>query len=160
MSSLANNLKNIKKSHLLIAGVVLLILLFVSLLWFNDRNSMQAESTLRIEVYFEGEYRIADGPWKTYVEGVHIPATKGDVTLRGHLYKRHEGEDLGIYNSEDMPVAFYTNHLNLTFIEIDETGEKYSLVSDSENPQFGDSECGKGAESLRIQINQQFSGIK
>ena len=143
MPTFKDKLKKIKKSHLLIAGVVLLVLLFISLLWFNDRTSVQAEQTLNIEVYFEGEYRIADGPWKTYVEGEHIPATKGDVTLRGHFYKRYEGEDLGIYNNEDMPIAFYTNHLNLTFIEIDETGEKYSLVSDSENPQFGDSECGK-----------------
>ena len=143
MLTFKDKFKKIKKSHLLIAGVVLLILLFISLLWFNDRTSVQAEQTLHIEVYFEGEYRIADGPWMTYVEGEHIPATKGDVTLRGHLYKRYEGEDLGIYNSEDMPVAFYTNHLNLTFIEIDETGEKYSLVSDSENPLFGASECGK-----------------
>ena len=38
MMKLKDNLKKIKKSHLLIAGVVLLILLFISLLWFNDRN--------------------------------------------------------------------------------------------------------------------------
>ena len=112
-------------------------------MWFSDSASVQAELPLSIEVYFEGEYRVADGPWMTYVEGEHIPATKGDVTLRGNLYKRYKGENLGIYNSEDMPVAFYTNHINLTFIEMDETGEKYSLVSDSENPLFGASECGK-----------------
>ena len=143
MLSLINRIENVKKSHLLIAGVVLLILLFISLLWFSDSASVQAELPLSIEVYFEGEYRVADGPWMTYVEGEHIPSTKGDVTLRGNLYKRYEGENLGIYNSEDMPVAFYTNHINLTFIEMDETGEKYSLVSDSENPLFGASECGK-----------------
>ena len=143
MLSFKDKLKKIKKSHLLIAGVVLLILLFISLLWFSDSASVQAELPLSIEVYFEGEYRVADGPWMTYVEGEHIPATKGDVTLRGNLYKRYKGENLGIYNSEDMPVAFYTNHINLTFIEMDETGEKYSLVSDSENPLFGASECGK-----------------
>ena len=143
MPTFKDKLKKIKKSHLLIAGVVLLVLLFVSLLWFNDSTSVQAEQTLHIEVYFEGEYRIADGPWMTYVEGEHIPATKGDVTLRGHLYKRYEGEDLGIYNSDDMPVAFYTDHINLTFFEVDEMGEKYSLVSDNENPLFGDSNCGK-----------------
>ena len=102
MLSLINRIENVKKSHLLIAGVVLLILLFTSLLWFNDRTSVQAEQTLNIEVYFEGEYRIADGPWMTYVEGAHIPATKGDVTLSGHFYKRYEGEDLGIYNNEDV----------------------------------------------------------
>ena len=88
MLSLKDKLKKIDKSYLLIAGVLLLVLAAVFLLWFNDSNSVQAESTLRIELYFEGEYRIAEGPWKTYVPGEHIPATKGDVTLRGHLYKR------------------------------------------------------------------------
>ena len=143
MPSFKDKIKKIKKSHLLVAGVLLLILLAVSLLWFNDSNSVQAGSTVNIELRFEGEYRIADGEWRPYVAGEHIPATKGDVTLRGNLYKSYEGEDLGIYNSEDMPVAFYTNHINLTFWEVDETGEKYYLVGDSENPQFGDSNCGK-----------------
>ena len=143
MMNLKDNLKKINKTHLLVAGVLLLILLAVSLLWFNDSNSVQAESTVNIDVYFKGEYRIADGEWKPYVAGEHIPATKGDITLRGNLYKSYEGEDLGIYNSEDMPVAFYTNHINLTFCEIDETGEKYYLVGESEAAQFGDSNCGK-----------------
>ena len=65
---------------------------------------------LRIEVYFEGEYRIADGVWNPYAEGEHISATKGDVTLRGNFYLRYEGEHLGIYrgnpdNPDDRPVA-------------------------------------------------------
>ena len=143
MMNLKDNLKKINKTHLLVAGVLLLILLAVSLLWFNDSNSVQAESTVNIDVYFKGEYRIADGEWKPYVAGEHIPATKGDVTLRGNLYKSYEGEDLGIYNSEDMPVAFYANHINLTFCEVGETGKIYYLVGESENPQFGDSNCGK-----------------
>ena len=54
MIDLNDNIKKINKAHLLIAGVLLLILLATSLLWFNDSNSVQAESTLRIEVYFEG----------------------------------------------------------------------------------------------------------
>ena len=143
MSASQKNFPNFNKTQLRVAGVLLLVLLAASLLWFNESTSVQAQSTLRIEVFFEGEYRIADGPWETYVEGKHISSTTGDVTLRGNLYKRYEGENLGIYNSDDMSVAFYTNHINLTFIEIDETGEKYSLVSDSENPLFGASECGK-----------------
>ena len=143
MMNLKDNLKKINKTYLLVAGALLLILLAISLLWFNNSNSVQAESTVNIDVYFKGEYRIADGEWKPYVAGEHIPATKGDVTLRGNLYKSYEGEDLGIYNSEDMPVAFYTNHINLTFCEIDETGEKYYLVGESEAAQFGDSNCGK-----------------
>ena len=143
MMNFKDTIKKINNTHLLIAGALLLIVLAISLLWFNDSNSVQAESTVNIDVYFKGEYRIADGEWKPYVAGEHIPATKGDVTLRGNLYKSYEGEDLGIYNSEDMPVAFYTNHINLTFCEIDETGEKYYLVGESEAAQFGDSNCGK-----------------
>ena len=143
MSRLVNKLKNIKKTHFIIAGILLLISLAVFLLFFDDSNAVQAAPTVNIELYFEGEYRIADGDWKPYVEGEHIPAPKGYVTLRGNFHKRYEGEDLGVYNSEDMPIAFYTNHINLTFCEIDETGENYYLVIDNENPLFGDSFCGK-----------------
>ena len=148
MLSLVNKLKNIKKSHFIIAGILLLILLVASLLWFNDSNSVQSESTLPIEVYFEGEYRIADGPWMTYVEGEHIPATKGDVTLRGNLHLRYEGEDLGVYqydpnDPDSLKVAFYTDHISLTLCEVDENGEETYSVIDSENPLYGDSQCGK-----------------
>ena len=143
MTKLTDKFKKIHRSHWLIAGILLLVLLAVALVWFNDTNSVQAFPTLHIDVYFRGEYRIADGPWQPYVEGEHIPATKGDVTLRGSLYKRYEGEDLGIYNRDDMPVAFYTNHINLTFCETDDAGNPISLMLDSENPLFGDSVCGK-----------------
>ena len=143
MLNIKDRFKKIKRTHLLIAGVILLVLVAIFLLWFNNSNSVQAESTVNIDLHFKGEYSIDGGPWKPYVAGEHISATKGDVTLRGNLYKSYEGEDLGVYNSEDMPVAFYTNHINLTFCEIDETGEKYYLVGDSEDPQFGDSNCGK-----------------
>ena len=143
MLNLKDKFKKINKSHLLIAGVLLLILCAVFLLWFNDSTSVQAGQTVRIDLYFKGEYRVADGPWQPYVAGEHIPATKGDVTLRGNFYKRYEGEELGKYNSDDMPVAFYTNHINLTFCEIDEAGEKNYLSIEGENPLYGDSNCGK-----------------
>ena len=153
MPDIKNKFKRIKKSHLYIVGAVMLILLAVILLWFsnsrfNKSNSMQAISALNIELYFEGEYRIADGPWKPYVAGEHIPATKGDVTLRGNLYKRYEGESLGIYrcnpeDPEDLKAAFYIDHVNLTFCEVDENGEKNYFVSDMEDPLFGDSGCGE-----------------
>ena len=128
MPSLKDKFQKINRTHLLIAGVLLLVLLAVLLLWFNDSNSLQAWSALRIELYFDGEYRVGDGPWKPYVEGEHIPATKGDVTLRGNLYKRYEGEDLGVYNSEDLPAAFYTNHIHLTFGEVDENGARFVSI--------------------------------
>ena len=152
---LKDKIKRINKLHLLIAGVLLLILLAAALVWFNHSNSMQSEPTVNIELYFQGEYRVADGEWKTYVPGEHIPATEGDVTLRGNLYKRYEGEELGIYNSEDMPVAFYSNHINLTFCEITETGEKTYFVVDNENPLFKDTHCGKSWAAYQFMSNPE-----
>ena len=97
MLNVKEKFKKINKSNLLIAGVLLLTLLAVFLLWFNYSNSVQSGMTLDIEVYFKGRYRIADGPWMPYVEGEHIPATKGEVvTLEGSFHKRYEGEDLGL----------------------------------------------------------------
>ena len=140
MSKIKDVLKKISKSHLQIAGVMLLILLAVFLLWFNNSNSMQAEAALIADVYFDGEYRIADGPWQKITEGEHISATKGDVTLRGNFHMlAPDGEYVGIYRDE-IPIAFYTNHINLTFYE--EGCEPCSV--DMENPMFGNSNCGEG----------------
>ena len=90
------------------------------------------------DVYFEGEYRIGEGEWHPIIEGEHIPSTKGDVTLRGNFHMRApDGEYIGIYRGE-IPIAFYTNHISLTFIE----GEGEPYIIDTENPLFGDSACG------------------
>ena len=90
------------------------------------------------QLYFDGEYRIADGPWQPIVKGEHIPATRGDVTLRGNFHiLAPDGEYVGIY-SGDIPIALYTDHINLTFYE----GENAPYVLDVENPLYGDSACG------------------
>ena len=126
------------RSHIQIACVVLLILLAAGILWFYNSTSMQALPALVADVYFDGEYRIGNGDWQDIVPGDHIPATKGDVTLRGNLHLlAPDGEYIGIYRGE-LPVAFYTNHINLTFIE----GNGEPFVGDSENPLYGDSACG------------------
>ena len=91
------------------------------------------------QVDFEGEYRIGDGEWQTIVAGEHIPATKGDVTLRGNLHMRApDGEYVGVYRG-DVPVALYTNHISLTICE----GENPPHILDMENPIFGKSSCGE-----------------
>ena len=123
---------------LAIAGVLLLLLLAVILLWQGNATSNQAFPAMVAQVYFDGEYRIADGPWQKIVAGEHIPATKGDVTLRGNFHMlTPDGEYVGIYTG-DMPIALYTNHIHLTFYE----GEQEPYVMDMENPLFGDSACG------------------
>ena len=120
------------------AGIVLLVLLAALLLWFNDVNSTQATSAIAAKVRFYGEYRIGDGPWQEIAEGQHISATSGDVTLRGNFHMlAPDGEYIGIYRG-DTPIAFYTNHINLTVLE----GEHAPFVFDLENPLYGSSACG------------------
>ena len=125
------------KATLQVIGVVIALLVAVALLWHGNATSNQAAPALVAQVYFDGEYRIADGPWQTIAEGQHIPATKGDVTLRGNFHMlAPDGQYVGIY-SGDMPIAFYTDHINLTIYE----GENGPYVMDMENPLYGDSAC-------------------
>ena len=128
------------RSHLQIVGILCLIFLAVFLLWFNSSHSNQATPALMAQVYFDGEYRVADGEWQAIVAGEHIPATKGDVILRGNFHMLTPyGDYVGIYRG-DLPIAFYTDHINLTFYE---TGcEPYAI--DMENPLYGSSSCGEG----------------
>ena len=123
---------------LTITGVLLLLLAAALLLWHGNANSNQAVPALVAQVYFDGEYRISDGQWQKIVKGNHIPSTEGDVTLRGNFHMlTPDGEYVGVY-SGDMPIALYTDHINLTFYE----GENEPYVMDIENPLFGDSACG------------------
>ena len=140
MPDLKNKLPIFKKIYFPIVGVLLLLLLAGLLLWFNHSNSLQAAPALIAQVRFDGEYRIEGGEWQKIVEGEHIPATKGDVTLRGNFHMFDpEGGYVGIYRG-DLPIAFYTDHINLTVYE---TGfEPY--VIDMENPLYGNSVCGEG----------------
>ena len=127
---------NIKSLSIL--GVLLLFLLAAVLLWFGNATSNQAEMAMVAQVYFDGEYRIADGDWQKIVKGKHIPATQGDVTLRGNFHMvAPDGEYVGICGG-DVPIAFYTDHINLTIYE----GENDPYVMEMENPLFGDSACG------------------
>ena len=128
----------LNQKTLRIVGILLVFLLAALLLWHVNANSMQAMNAIVAQVYFDGEYRIADGEWHQIVEGEHIPSTKGDVTLRGHFHLlAPDGEYVGIY-SGDMPIALYTNHLHLTIC----VSEEETYVMDAENPVFGDSACG------------------
>ena len=142
--------------YLPVIGAIFVLLLAIVLLWRGNATSNQAVPALIAQVYFDGEYRIADGPWQKIEEGKHIPATKGDVTLRGHFHMlTPDGEYIGIYTG-DMPIAFYTDHIHLTFLEGD--NEPYPM--DIENPLYGSSACGvywaahsfTGESQLPVQI--------
>ena len=129
-----------KRSHLQIIGTVCILLLALLLLWRGNATSNQAVPAMVAQVYFDGDYRIADGPWQKIVPGSHIPSTKGDVTLRGKFHMlTPDGEYIGVY-SGGMPIALYTDHINLTFY----VGEAPPYVIDTENPLYGSSACGVG----------------
>ena len=134
----SNNRINIfKKTYLQVAGILLLLSLAVLLLWFNDINSTQAISAMVAQVRFYGEYRIGDGQWQEIEEGKHIPATKGDVTLRGNFHMlTPDDEYVGVYKGE-LPIAFYSNHISLTIYE----AEQEPFMIDIENSLYGSSAC-------------------
>ena len=136
--NLKNKISTLKKIPFWVVGVVFLLLLAVFLLFFYNNTSTQAVPALVAQVYFDGEYQIGDGEWHKIVKDEHIPSTKGDVTLRGNLHMlAPDGQYVGIYRGE-LPVAFFTNHINLTFVE----GNGEPFVVDSENPLYGNSVCG------------------
>lgn len=121
------------------AGILLLIIFAALMMWFHHVNSTQAISATVDKVRFYGEYRIGDRPWQEITEGQHIPATRGDVTLRGNFHMlTPDGEYVGVYRGE-LPVAFYSNHISLTIYE----GSNEPFVMDIENPLYGSSACSK-----------------
>ena len=137
MSKKETKSRFLKATTLAIVGVLLLVFTADLLLWYGNANSMQAKPALVAGVYFDGEYRIANGEWQKIEKGKHISSTEGDVTLRGNFHMlAPDGEYIGIY-SDDIPIALYTNHINLTFYE----GENGPFIIDVENPLYGDSAC-------------------
>ena len=134
-----------------VLGVLLVLLLAVTLLWHGNTHSNQAMAAMVAKVYFDGEYRIADGAWQKIEAGGHIPATQGDVTLRGNFHVLTPfGDYVGIYRG-DLPIAFYTNHIGLTFYE----GDNEPYVVDMENPMFGDSACGVAWTAYTLTSNSE-----
>ena len=138
MPKLRNRIFKFSRTRLQALGILLVLLLAGLLLWYGNANSNQAFGAMMAQVRFAGDYRIGDGPWQPIVEGKHIPATKGDVTLRGnfHMYAP-DGEYVGIYTG-DVPIALYADHISLTFYE----GDNEPYVMDAENPLYGVSACG------------------
>ncbi|MBR5448359.1 MAG: histidine kinase [Clostridia bacterium] len=131
--------KKIKKSHIQVVGVLLIIALAAALVWYGNANSKQSVSTTAAQIRFDGEYRIADGEWQTIEEGKHIPTPKGDVTLRLNFrLMTPDGEPMDNFKGT-VPIAFYTHHIGITCYY---DGNK-TYISDNENPMIGESACGE-----------------
>ena len=127
-----------RTTTLAVMGILVTLLSVIALLWFGGANSSQSANATAARVYFDGEYRIADGSWQPIVSGRHIPSTKGDVTLRGNFHlSAPDGTYIGLFTG-DVPLAFYTDHISLTFFE----HGRDPYIIDHENPLFGISACG------------------
>ena len=140
-----------RKTLLVVVGILILIFAAVSLLWHSNVTSSQAIPALVVQVYFDGEYRIGDGPWQKIEKDQHISSTKGDVTLQGNFHMlTPDGEYVGLYY-RDLPIALYTNHINLTLYE----GENGPFVLDYENAMYGNSACGEGWTAVPLTEGNQ-----
>ena len=139
MTNLKNRFRFLETSVLQITGLFLMFLVAILLLWKGNADSNQAVSAMLAQVYFEGEYRVGEGEWKEIIEGQHIPATKGDVTLRGKFHMlTPDGEYVGPLEP-NIPIALFMDHINVTIYE-DGTEP---FVVDDENPMFGSPLCGE-----------------
>lgn len=127
------------KKKLTIFGIVLLILLagmnIVKILVENN----EAQSPFVLRAVMQGEYKVGDSEWKPIVKGEHIPASEGEVILRGTLHMIFpDGEFVGPVK-QNAQLALYFDHIaGSVYIN----GEKIH-VFDSENEYIGNAACGK-----------------
>lgn len=139
---------NKSKKFTLSSICVLLALVFASIyVWIGDDNSMQAAEPMAADVTFSGEYKIANGRWNTIEEGMHIPATLGDVTLSGcfQLNNPTTGEYFDNFTGNG-ELAFYLNHLSCTIT----MPNGQTFTSETENASFGEDACAATFESFYI----------
>lgn len=103
------------------------------LLRVNNNVAVQSQGVLYPKIYFQGEYKIGDGPWQEYQPGMHLSATKADLTLRGTLHKYFPQwkEEVGFVEPGEI-VAFYCDHL---MVKVQEEGGQ-PLVFESEVPEY------------------------
>ena len=100
-----------KKIPFTMIGIISVLTVMLLLLWSSITNSRQSIPALYPDVYFSGEYMLADGIWNTVKAGQHIPATKGDVKLKGQFHMvAPDGEYIGVAG-EGVLLAFYLNHV-------------------------------------------------
>ena len=146
------------KNRIFIGICISLLLIVLCFFVYTGRQfGNQAMNAMYLSAQFNGEYKIADGDWQPYVKGKHIPANKGDVTLKGYfeLYVPDTGEVIG-KAEEGVVLAFYFNHIGG---EVSEGGEDFRPF-DAEFDIAGEDMCGemyigyecKGADEITIKL--------
>ena len=150
--------KEISRKKALIGVSISLLAIVLFVFVYTGRNhGNQALNAFYLSAQFQGEYKVADGDWKPYVKGKHIPADKGEVTLKGkfQLLVPNSGEIVGTA-SEDVVLAFYFNHISGEIAE----GDGDFRPFDAEIDVAGEDMCGKmyigyrcsGADEVTIKL--------
>lgn len=152
------SVKETFKNKIFIGICISLIVVVLCFFVYTGRDyGNQAMNAMYLSAEFQGEYKIAYGDWQPYVKGEHIPANKGDVTLKGHfqLFVPTTGEIVG--NAEEgVVLAFYFNHIGG---EVSEGGDDFRPF-DAEYDLIGEDLCGKmyigyvckGADEITIRL--------
>jgi len=152
------SIKQNPKKKIFIGICISLLAVVLCFFVYTGRDyGSQAMNALYLSAEFQGEYKVADGDWHPYVKGEHIPADKGDVTLKGNfqLFVPTTGEVVGNV-SEGTILAFYFNHIGG---EVSEGGENWRPF-DAESNLIGEDLCGKmyigyeckGADEITIKL--------
>ena len=145
---MSDNKRCNKKFLLCLIGILLVVLsAIVSLIYaFVTDNLSELPVPARVRIL--GEYKIADGEWKTIDYNKSIPSNKGDITLRGKFVVTDEAGNFmkSLKNGEE--ITLYFNHINATmFIN----GQQVH-VFDIENPRIGHQAC------VKDWINYKYTG--
>ena len=127
------------KKKLVTLGIIILILISGMNVVKTILKDRQAEDAFLLHVLLQGEYKIGDGEWKPIVDGEHIPADKGDVTLRGTLNMAFPNGEIVAPVSQNARVVLFLNHLGCSV----HMQGKEPFVLDSENEHIGNSTCGE-----------------
>ena len=152
-----SNKEKLKNRIFISLCISLLAVVLCTFVYTGRDYGSQSMNALYLSAEFQGEYKVADGDWQPYVKGEHIPANKGDVTLKGHfqLFVPTTGEIVG--NAQEGTVlAFYFNHIGG---EVSEGGDDFRPF-DAEFELIGEDLCGemyigyecKGADEITIRL--------
>ena len=152
-----SNKRNLKKNLFVGICISLFAVVLCFFVYTGREYGNQAMNALYLSAEFQGEYKIEDGDWQPYVKGEHIPADKGDVTLKGNfqLFVPDTGEIVG-KAPEGVVLAFYFDHIGG---EVSEGGEDFRPF-DAELDIAGEDMCGKmyigyeckGADEIIIRL--------
>jgi hypothetical protein len=139
MSNMKKIPQTLKKFPWLLIGIVCLFLLLALAIVKGNLNSNQAVRPTGANIYFEGEYSIDGGSWHKIEKEEHIPATQGDVTLRGRFHMESPDGQYLKPAGKGSPIAFFLDHIN---VKIYESGQRpYEMFH--ENPKVGSASCGE-----------------